>query len=190
MTAATLILDSRCFLWKFPANELNYQWIMTEQFYTAGGARISLAEVVLEITGFMRAQPLRRYKITIGTDSELLTGGLADFVTAVVVHRIGNGGRYFWRRLEGGKFHTLRDRIIKEVLVSLDLGKDLLLALKELDGGGDFPEWDFEIHADVGENGETKSMIQEIVAMIRANNFRPITKPASYAASNVADRHV
>ena len=33
-------------------------------------------------------------------------------------------------------------------------------------------------------------MIQEVVGMIRANNFEAITKPGSYAASNVADRHV
>jgi predicted RNase H-related nuclease YkuK (DUF458 family) len=118
--------------------------------------------------------------------------GRADFVTAVVVHRIGNGGRYFWRRATAGKFHTLRDRIIKEVLISLDLGREVLLELKKLarEAGPDFPQWDFEIHADVGENGETKAMIQEVVGIIRANNFQPITKPGSYAASNVADRHV
>ncbi len=191
----------------------------------------------------MKAEPLRRYKITIGTDSELLTGGKADFVTAVVVHRVGNGGRYFWRRVEAGpvrsnrasgpegthaesvsatsngagKFHTLRDRIIKEVLISLDLGKEVLIELRKLTtstviaspyGAKQSTEiasvaslsrndalqsglhWDFEIHADVGENGETKAMIQEVVGMIRANNFQPITKPGSYAASNVADRHV
>lgn len=171
-----------------------------------------------EIIRFMRAKPSQHYKITIGTDSELLADGRADFVTAVVVHRIGNGGRYFWRRMEAGpvknsrasghggayakdtnaasngvgRFHTLRDRIIKEVLISLDLGKETMLALKKAteEFGPDFPRWDFEIHADVGENGETKTMIQEVVGMIRAMNFQPITKPGSYAASNVADRHV
>ena len=51
----------------------------------------------------MRAEPARKYSITIGTDSELLAGHKADFVTAIVVHRVGNGGRYFWRRIEDGK---------------------------------------------------------------------------------------
>jgi predicted RNase H-related nuclease YkuK (DUF458 family) len=129
----------------------------------------------------------------IGTDSEWLASKRADFVTAVVVHRVGNGGRYFWRRAQIGTFHTLRDRIIKEVLISLDLGKEVLTELKKLSEGAsreNMPEWDFEIHADVGENGPTKAMIQEVVGMIRAMNFEPITKPGSYAASNVADRHV
>ena len=146
-------------------------------------------QVVREVCGFIRADRTRRYKVTIGTDSERLLDSKADFVTAVVVHRVGNGGRYFWRRIELGKFHTLRDRIIKEVLLSLDLAKQLLILLeKELASGG--AQWDFEIHADIGENGESKAMIQEVVGMIRAYNFEPKTKPASYAASNVADRHV
>lgn len=164
---------------------------MPELFNSSYGLKLSLSQVVAEIIRFMQAAPLRRYKVTIGTDSELLTDGRADFVTAVVVHRIGNGGRYFWRRLETGKFHTLRDRIIKEVLISLELGKETIMELRSFqEANGGLPEWDFEIHVDVGENGETKAMIQEVVGMIRANNFCPITKPGSYAASNVADRYV
>ncbi len=150
------------------------------------GIRMTIDEVVRAIVDFMTLEPARRYKVTIGTDSELLRGKKADFVTAVVVHRVGNGGRYFWRRFELGKFHNLRDRIIKEVLISLEVAEKVLLELKKLP----LPEFDFEIHADIGENGPTKAMIQEVVAMIRANNFQVKTKPESYAASNVADRHV
>jgi hypothetical protein len=142
--------------------------------------------VVRNIVDFMRTEPARRYKVTIGTDSELLAGKKADFVTAIVVHRVGNGGRYFWRRFELGKFHTLRDRIIREVLVSLEIAEKVLSELRK----SPLPEFDFEIHADIGENGPTKAMIQEVVAMIRASNFQAKTKPESYAASNVADRHV
>ncbi len=122
----------------------------------------------------------------IGTDSERLSNNRADFVTAVVVHRLGNGGRYFWRRIEHHSIHTLRDRIIKEALISLDLAKEVLEELKKASA----PEFDFEIHVDVGEHGPTKPMIQEVVGMIRANNFEAKTKPESYAASSVADRHV
>jgi predicted RNase H-related nuclease YkuK (DUF458 family) len=166
---------------------------MPEFFNSPFGLRLTAREVVKEIIRYMQAEPRRRYKVMIGTDSEWLASKRADFVTAVVVHRVGNGGRYFWRRAQIGTFHTLRDRIIKEVLISLDLGKEVLTELKKLSEGAsreNMPEWDFEIHADVGENGPTKAMIQEVVGMIRAMNFEPITKPGSYAASNVADRHV
>jgi len=168
---------------------------MPEFLNSSFGLRLTIEQTVAEIIRFMRDDPRRRYKVTVGTDSERLANGSADFVTAVVVHRVGNGGRYFWRRFQLGKFHTLRDRIIKEVLISLELGKQILSALKELSEsatieGSPLPQWDFEIHVDIGENGPTKPMIQEVVGMIRASNFEAITKPGSYAASNVADRHV
>ncbi len=156
-------------------------------FNTPFGLKLDLPEVVREVIGFIEAEPNRSYKVIIGSDSEQLGSKEADFVTAVVVHRLGNGGRYFWRRLELGKFHTLRDRIIKEVLLSLEIAKEILTELKKNTLAAN---WDFEIHADIGENGETKVLIQEVVGMIRANNCEVRTKPESYAASKVADRHV
>lgn len=159
---------------------------MEVQFNTSYGVKLDAPGVAKEIVNFMRAAPRHAYKIVIGTDSLLAPDKSADFVTAVVVHRVGNGGRYFWRRIELKNFHTLRDRIIREVLLSLDIATDMLTALKSADA----PQFAFEIHADIGENGETKAMLQEVVGMIRAHNFEARTKPGSYAASNVADRHV
>lgn len=160
-------------------------------FNTPFGLKLSISEIVSEIARFIKSEPKRSYKIIIGTDSEQLKENNADFVTAIVVHRLGNGGRYFWRRLDppagGAKFHTLRDRIIKEVLLSLDIAKEVLVELKKTPS---IANWDFEIHADIGENGPTKVLIQEVVGMIRANNFEAKTKPESYAATKVADRYV
>lgn len=156
------------------------------EFNTSYGMKLDAKGVASEIVKFMRASPKYAYKIIIGTDSLLAADKSADFVTAVVVHRVGNGGRYFWRRIDLKNFHTLRDRIIREVLFSLDIAKDMLVALKSSDA----PEFDFEIHVDIGENGPTKAMLQEVVGMIRAHNFEVRTKPNSFAASNVADRHV
>ena len=78
----------------------------------------------------------------------------------------------------------MRDRILREVMMSLDIAKAVVGSLKDRRT----PEFDFEIHVDVGLNGETKTMIQELVGMVRANNFEARTKPESYAASSVADR--
>ena len=159
---------------------------MPDYLLSSIGLRMTIGEAVNEIVAFMRADLRRHYRVMIGTDSEALADNKADFVTAVVVHRVGNGGRYFWRRIEAGKFYTLRDRIINEVMLSLDIAKGILAELKKFP----LPEFEFEIHADVGVNGPTSPMIQEVVGMIRANNFNAKTKPESYAASNVADRHV
>ncbi len=163
---------------------------MEELFNSSFGVKLGIPQVVSEIIAFMQAAPEYEYRITIGTDSELLSSKQADFVSAIVVHRVGNGGRYFWRRGTLGKFHTLRDRIIREVLLSLDVARETLISLQKMEQEKALPKWDFAIHADVGENGPTKAMIQEVVGIIRAHNFEARTKPESYAATNVADRYV
>jgi uncharacterized protein len=159
---------------------------MPEFLNSSYGLKLTIPDVIQEIARFMHDQPQAHYTITIGTDSLRLNGGRADFVSAIVVHRVGNGGRYFWRRAEFSSLHTLRDRIIKEVLISLELATGVLEELKKME----IPSFDFEVHADIGENGPTKEMLQEVVGMIRAYNFEPKTKPQSYAATNIADRHV
>lgn len=135
---------------------------------------------------FMAADENRHYKIIVGSDSQQFNGSFADFVTAIVIHRVGNGGRYFWRRVGSGRFHTLRDRIIQEALFSIDVAKELLGLLENSTANG----FGFEIHVDIGVAGETKAIIQEVTGMVRANNFEVRIKPESFAASKVADRHV
>ncbi len=156
-------------------------------FNDAYGLKLDAERVAREIVAFMRTDERYAYKVMIGTDSLALANNKADFVTAIVVHRVGNGGRYFWRRVDAGKFFTLRDRIIREVLISLDAAKEILEELRKEKG---IKRWSFEIHADVGENGKTKALMQEVIGMIRGSNFEARTKPESYAASKVADRHV
>jgi len=165
---------------------------MNTFFNSSYGFQMSLEQVVQEVVRFMEADRQRRYKLIIGTDSDVVhengekQRGKADFVTAIVIHRVGNGGRYFWRRIPYQPMASLRQRMYQEVMYSLEIAKTLFGYFRQ----ASFPFLDFEIHVDVGENGETKTMIQELVSMIRANNFEAKTKPESYAATKVADRHV
>jgi predicted RNase H-related nuclease YkuK (DUF458 family) len=167
---------------------------MNTFFNTSYGLKIEADQVVREIVEFIKNKPNAHYKVIIGSDSLRLGDNGADFVTAIVVHRVGNGGRYFWRRLALGKFYNLHDRIIQEVMLSIDTAKMILADMeketKNYAESGIKLNWDFEIHVDVGENGPTKNLIQEVVGMVRAHNFEPKTKPDSYAASKVADRYV
>jgi len=164
----------------------NIEVIQSLGFRSPSGRELSAREVAAEIISFMKEDENRSYKVTIGTDSLLHRDKNADFITAIVVHRVGNGGRYFWKREKVGNFHTLRDRIYQEVLFSLDVSKEVLEYLKT----DDAPRFSFEIHVDVGDNGDTKTLIQEMTGMIRAMNYEVATKPFSYAASSIADKHV
>lgn len=156
-------------------------------FHSSLGVQLDVRAVVREILRFIREDENRKYKIIIGSDSEGINDSKdVDFVTAIVVHRVGNGGRYFWRRVHQDNFYTFRNRIIQEVMFSLDVAQEVLVMLKE----AEVRQFDFEIHVDIGEQGATKVMLQEVLGMIRAYNFEARTKPESYAASKVADRHV
>ncbi len=126
------------------------------------------------------------FRIVVGTDSELVGKSSAHFVSAIVVHHVGHGGVYFWGSVTKDGIHDLRQRMYEEATYSLTLAQRLLEEFKTKD----LPLEKFlEIHVDVGEGGETRAMISEIVGMIKGSGFLCKTKPDSFAASNVADRH-
>ena len=159
------------------------------EFKDAFGTNVSIEEVVAQIIEFSKAAPQYKYEVVVGTDSEAVNDRKSDLVTAIVVRRVGNGGRYFWRRFSGGPFHTLRNRIIEEVMTPLRAAQAVLKAMSEALTGTAMI-FHFEVHADIGEEGQTKEMIQEVTGMIRAHNLDFCVKPNSYAASSVADKHV
>jgi len=45
-----------------------------------------------------------------------------------------------------------------------------------------------EIHIDIGQRGETRAMIQEVVGWVTSVGYTVKIKPYSYGASSVADR--
>lgn len=147
--------------------------------------RVTLQEVRLRILEFLNAESDSRYQIVIGTDSQSRNGAGVDFVTAIVVHRKGTGGIYFWKRIVNKKKYVLRQRMYEEAMLSLQIAEEFV-ALLHTDG---ITKYDVEIHVDIGEFGKTREMIAEIVGMVRGNGFPVKFKPESYAASNIADRY-
>lgn len=161
--------------------------LRTQTFQSPSRGPMSFVEVVADVAGYVAAETGLRHRVVVGTDSQNREGAV-DFVSVVVVHRQGRGGRYYWRRFRNGKkFHQLRDKIYEEALSSLTLAQEFTAALKaQL-----FPSvaYDFEIHVDVGENGPTREMIKEVVGMIRGSGFAVKIKPEGYGAFVVADKH-
>jgi hypothetical protein len=150
--------------------------------------KMKLAKVAKEIFDFINYEPQGKCRLVVGTDSS--GGKKTEFVTAIIVHRVGRGGRYFWKKTNGDRvYHTLRDRIYQEVNLSLGTAQNILGRLRPLIKK-DIEPYNFQIHIDVGQNGPTKEMIKEVVGMVRGNGFEAKIKPESFAASNVADKHV
>ncbi|MBI2430892.1 MAG: ribonuclease H-like YkuK family protein [Candidatus Levybacteria bacterium] len=150
------------------------------------------SEVIDEIRNFLEGDPDAEYSLVIGTDSqekikEAKIGSLI-VVTAIVVHRKGFGGRYFWKKKILPKTHTLREKIYTETLTSLSFAEQFVPLLKK-SLNGNMPKYHLEIHVDVGEHGETRAMIKEVVGMVTGNGFVAKTKPEAFGASYVADKH-
>lgn len=146
---------------------------------------LQLSQVRERIINFLAQKPECKYQIVVGTDSQPHNGEGVDFVTAIVVHRRGKGGIYFWRRTINKKHYVLRQRMYEEASLSLAMAETVLTLLHQ-DG---ITRYDVEIHVDIGEFGETREMINEIVGMIRGSGYAVKIKPDSFAASKVADRH-
>ena len=87
-------------------------------FVSPTKGRLTLSEVVKDIVVFMEEEPSAPYKLIIGTDSH--TRDNVCFVTAIIVHRVGTGGRYYYRRKYMSYVKSLRHKIFTETSLSLE----------------------------------------------------------------------
>ncbi|HHY98279.1 MAG TPA: hypothetical protein GX509_06030 [Firmicutes bacterium] len=152
-------------------------------FISPTKGRLSFNETFKDIIKYIEEMPNDRYKLIIGTDSQLRDE--TCFVTAIIVHRVGKGARYYYSKEIERIGRNLRQRIFYETAKSLGVASRLAERLAE-NGHSDL---NVEIHLDVGENGETRDLIREIVGMVTGTGFSARIKPESYGASKVADKH-
>src|SRR4030042_5469477 len=182
-------------------------------FHSPSKGEMNLDLIIDELVNYKREVPEAKYKIVVGTDSEVKEKGI-EFVCVVAVHRIGRGGRYFWSRIYDKRKLDMRSRIYQEAVISLGLAGALLekeLELREFkidmgqsitdifktlenDSNGLVGEIIFsnelEIHVDIGQKGPTREMIKEIVGMIKGSGFFVKIKPEAFAAATLADKHL
>ena len=158
-------------------------------FISPTKGKLTPDEAISEISEFINEEPVRFYRIVIGSDSQAKrVNGVSeiDFVTALIVHRAGSGARYFWKKEKVHKKPILRDKIYTETLMSLACAQEIVPMLRSKISPA---KYDFEIHIDVGPLGPTRDMIKEVTGMVNGNGFRARTKPESWGASSVADKH-
>jgi len=144
---------------------------------------MSQEEVFSDLVSFMEADHKSQYNLIVGTDSQPKIDA-AVFVTAIVVHRVGHGARYYYMKTWERASKSIRQRIYYETSLSLQVASEL----SRLFSQNGYSELNLEIHCDIGENGPTKEMIKEIVGMVVGSGFAARIKPDSFGASTVADR--
>ena len=156
-------------------------------FYNPTKGNLDVNQVGEEIIGYMMQHPEKSYDVIVGCDSS--SGEEPTFPVAIVVLRKGEGGRFFLKKIayQNRKFYNWKERIREEVLLSCQVA---LFFREDLERRKNNLNYQFRyIHADIGENGQTKDMIKEVVGLIRGNGFEPKIKPEAYVAATVADRY-
>lgn len=154
-------------------------------FTSPSKGKLTLQDTFADIVAFVREYPKEKYKLIIGTDSQTHHDKETTFVTAVIIHRVGKGGRYYFYREQRRFLESLRQRIFFEASLSLDVAGRFSSLLAE----NGYAQLDVEIHLDVGEAGDTKELIREVVGMVIGSGFDARIKPDSYGASKVADKY-
>ncbi len=122
-------------------------------------------------------------QVHIGTDS-LQRGRLTQFVTVLAILTPGKGGRAAYRREVRPRIESLRERLLREVWLSVSLGLELSRVVPAA--------IEMQIHIDANPVPKHRSSryVQELVGMVVSQGFRAVIKPESWAATHTADRVV
>ena len=149
-------------------------------FTTGSWEPIALSNIAVRIDDYLSDGC--EYSIDIGTDSQ--RNGATKFVTAIVVHKIGKGGIFFYHPAVTDMKQSLQGRIYMETTMSINCASSLLELFVENN-----ILRNITIHCDVGPNGKTKELIREIVGYVTSSGFDCKIKPESVAACTVADKY-
>ncbi|OZM57204.1 hypothetical protein CIB95_06985 [Lottiidibacillus patelloidae] len=152
-------------------------------FFSPSKGKISIQELLTELSLYIQDSSPSNYKIIIGTDSQTYKDKTI-FVTAVIIQRLGKGARFFYKKKKQKPIHDLRTRIYTETELSLKH----LNSLKEKGLANLFAKYPVEVHVDIGRNGDTRQLIHEVVGWVTAVGYTAKIKPDSFGASSVADK--
>lgn len=177
---------------------LGFKFWISRMFVSPSKGKLELEEVIADVVEYMGEFSRFGYQLIIGTDSQASTSTrekgakIVDFVSAIVIHRVGRGGRYFWRRTHHEYHHplSLKARMFTEANMSIELAITSLQLFQEYLAKAHIEfEPRIEVHIDVGMNGPTREVIKELVGLVKASGFEARIKPEAYAASTVADKY-
>jgi hypothetical protein len=135
-------------------------------------------EVVPDIVEFVQLAAKSGQAVHIGTDS-LQTGRYTQFVTVVAVLTPSKGGRAAYAREIVPRISSLRERLLREVWKSVELGMNL---------GPSVPgELTIHVDANPSEKHMSSKYVQELVGLVVGQGFKALIKPESWCATHAAD---
>jgi predicted RNase H-related nuclease YkuK (DUF458 family) len=158
---------------------------------------LSFDQVFERIVQFMSASPYGKYRLMVGTDSQVHKAH-TTFITGVVIQMEGNGVWACIRKIiVPRKMTALHERIslelsLTEEIVSLfteeKKSRLIEIILPNLYQGAAFS---MEGHIDIGagKRNKTSEFVKEMVTRIESMGIEPKIKPNAFVASSYANRY-
>jgi predicted RNase H-related nuclease YkuK (DUF458 family) len=153
------------------------QTMLGRKWRTVDGTWIK--EPMVEIAAALRG----RRVVYVGTDSQQ-NGKATEFVSVIVVHEPTKGGRAFYSSESAERINTLRERLLKEAWLSVQLALEISPFLDE--------QSELQVHIDANTNTKFKSSkyVKELVSLVVSQGFKAMVKPEAWVAMHVADHVV
>jgi predicted RNase H-related nuclease YkuK (DUF458 family) len=145
-----------------------------KQWRTVSGVPVDIREYVADASA-------RGEVVHIGTDS-LQCGRETRFVTVVAVLTHHSGGRAAYVQDVVSRITSLRERLLKEVWKSVELGMELSPLVKG--------QLTIHIDANPSEKHMSSKYVQELVGLALGQGFTAVIKPDSWCATHAADHVV
>ncbi len=125
-----------------------------------------------------------RLKVCVGSDSQAYKS-YVEYATAIVVLREGKGGFMFIRNDKGPKKVSLKERMLKEVTMSVEVAYAICDLLDGYNVG-------LEVHADINTDPKFQSNValKDAMGYILGMGFEFKAKPHAFASSSCADKVV
>ena len=162
-----------------------------EKIFTRGnGQKVNYNQMIKIIADYIKKDLKAEYDITIGTDSQ--SHSLSKVVEVIAVHKVSDGGIFFYHSEYRERFRALKEKIVEETSRSLENANGFLdnIELLLLDEDVDIEKLNlnFHIHCDIGHNGKTRELIKEITNWVESLGYDCLIKPESYTASGIANK--
>ena len=124
-----------------------------------------------------------QHEVHVGTDSQQ-DKRHTQFVSVIVLVKPGKGGRAFYMKDTVPRIRSLRERLMREVFMSVMVGLELNQEIPATTG--------LTIHIDANPSLRFKSSkyVKELTSMVVGQGFKSLVKPASWVATHVADHAV
>jgi uncharacterized protein len=167
------------------------------RFRTINQKGLTFEDVFHQILWFMSQDPTGKYRLMIGSDSQV-HGNETVFATVIVIHRKGKGAWAFLRKIRyPRRYENLYEKISTETSLTEEIAslfteehkmQMIDIVLPYIYKGSSFT---IEGHIDIGseQQNKTRIFIKEMVSRMQSAGLEPKIKPDSIAAYGVANRH-